>query len=164
MPQIQKRPSSGQDPEQQCTLRQVARGPALPHLGLRPQLVSSLSLPSKGLELLTRTGHRKVPTNPATPKPQARPGQARPPRCQFLAFWFTFAVFSGAPPAARCLPTPAKIPGPSWLPRARRRQRAAGGAGLGREGAWQEHSQATAPGQAKQTRAHAKEPGQIVHK
>lgn len=99
------------------------------------------------------------------PRAQA-PGRARQGLhgSQSLAFWFTFAAFSGAPPAARCRLMPAKIPEPSRLPRSVVAAAAAGGVGLGWEGARREHSQATAPGQAKQTQAAPRSRGEIVHK
>ena len=92
------------------------------------------------------------PPDPGTPGAPGQPRRGLLGR-QSPAFWFTFAAFSGAPPAARCLPVPAKIPGPSRLPRAVAAAPAsAGGAGLGREEAWREQGQATAPRPAKQTR------------
>lgn len=149
----QKKLGSRQEPGQPCILRQVARGPALPRQGLRPQLVP-FSLPRRGLELLSKTGHWRA-TRPRHPQALgwAPPSQPPVPHPHPTAFWFTFAAFSGAPPAARCLCTPAKIPGPSQLPCAVAAASAsAGEAGLGREGARREPGQATAPRQAKQTR------------
>ena len=107
--------------------------------------------------------------SPPRPSCAQGPGRARQGlhSSQSLAFWFTFAAFSGAPPAARCRLTPAKIPEPSRLPRsvaAAAAAAAAGGVRLGWEGARQEHSQATAPGQAKQTQAAPRSRGEIVHK
>lgn len=103
------------------------------------------------MEMLPR--HRQPPAIP-NPLPGLHGSQS-------LAFWFTFAAFSGAPPAARCLLAPAKIPEPSRLPCS---VAAAGGAGLGWEGAWRERCQATAPRQAKQTQAPPRSRGEIVHK
>lgn len=145
----QKRPSSGQDRGSSvCS----GRWPGVP--GLRPQLVPPLSLPSRSPEFLTETG-QGPPTTPvpqSQPPPGPRPGQAGPPRCQSLAFWFTFAAFSGAPPTARCLPTPAKIPGPSWLPHtvvvAAAAAAVAGGAGQGEDPGGAQPGQCTRAGRA----------------
>lgn len=103
------------------------------------------------------------PPDPAVPKAQARPGRA-----------FTAAnpspsgshlqPFPERHPPPRCRLMPAKIPEPSRLPRSVAAAAAAGGVGLGWEGARQEHSQATAPGQAKQTQAAPRSRGEIVHK
>lgn len=149
-----KRPSSGQGQGSNGSSGGCqGTGPSPPRL--RPQLVPS---PTSQHRPCVSDRARTLKGPPRPSHPQA-PGQAR----QGL-----FAA-NPSPSGSHLQPFPERHPPPAAAPRLpkflglrgfptrwrqRQRQRR-----LGREGARQEPSQATALGQAKQTQAHAKEPG-----
>lgn len=89
----------------------------------------------------------------ASAPPVPRPGQAGPPRSPSLAFWFAFAAFSGAPPAARG----SSVCQDSWAFAASpcgggSEPAAAGEAGPGREGACGSPARPLHPGRPSKPR------------